>query len=61
VNRVIDLPTGQLGTVVDAYGEGSRRRYRVAWDEPTPYEDQAWVVIPCEFFDWAPEDTSTDA
>lgn len=50
--RVVDLVSGDVGTVTD--WSASMRRYLVAWDDPTPHQDRAWVSIPSEFFDWLP-------
>lgn len=48
--RVIDRVDGSQGAVVDIY---ERRRYRVAWDVPTPYQDTARCAIPSSLFAWA--------
>jgi hypothetical protein len=48
--RVIDLADHSFGTATEALGRG---RYRVEWDEPTPFQDTARVPIPSQFFDWA--------
>jgi hypothetical protein len=48
--RVIDLADSSYGTATEALGRG---RYRVAWDEPTPFQDTARVPVPSQFFDWA--------
>jgi len=48
--RVICKRDYSYGTAVQDLGRG---RYRVKWDEPTPYQDDARVPIPSADFDWA--------
>ncbi len=47
--RLLDLRTNGYGTAVADLGRG---RYRVQWDEPTPFQDEAKVPIPSADFDW---------
>lgn len=48
--RVIDKTNSDTGTAVRELGRG---KYRVQWDNPTPFQDMAKVPIPSEHFDWA--------
>lgn len=48
--RVMDQRDYSLGTAVCDLGRG---RYRVEWDDPTPYQDEAAVPIPSDDFAWA--------
>jgi hypothetical protein len=50
--RVVDLHTGELGTVVAGPFRGNR--YQVHWDDPHPYQDDpgARPEIPSKGFGW---------
>ena len=47
--RVVDKTNGDLGTIVAAQGRG---RYRIDWDDPTPYQDVASPKVPSKFITW---------
>ena len=48
--RVVDLWTGEYGTAVEKL---TKNYWRVEWDNPTPYEDEARCPIPSRHFRWA--------
>jgi hypothetical protein len=48
--RVYDKLKGDFGTAVEYLGNG---RYRVEWDDPTPWQHKAAADIPGKFFEWA--------
>jgi hypothetical protein len=47
--RVICRYDNSVGTAVQSF---SRNRYRIEWDEPTPYQDEAKVIVPSKMFEW---------